>query len=133
MANALFDAGKEGFLSGTIDWDADNIKATLIDQTDHTFNLSTDRDLADVTAAAIEETSGNLASKTVTDGVADAADVTFTSASGDACDEVMIYQDTGVSTTSLLIARWDTATGLPVTLNGGDVTVQWNASGLFSL
>ena len=133
MANALFDAGKEGFLSGTIDFDADNIKATLIDNTDHTFNLSTDRDLADVTGAAIEETSGNLASKTVTDGVADAADVTFSSASGDACDEVMIYQDTGVAGTSLLIARWDTATGLPVTLNGGDVTVQWNASGLLSL
>jgi hypothetical protein len=28
---------------------------------------------------------------------------------------------------NLLIARIDTATGLPVTPNGGDITVQWDA------
>ena len=133
MANALFDAGREGFLAGDIDWDADDIKAWLHDDTDHTISLSADRDLADITAGAIEETSGNLGSKTTTDGAADAGDVTFSSASGDACDQVGVYYDSGVAGTSLLICRFDTASGLPVTLNGGDVVAQWHANGLFTL
>jgi len=127
------DAGREGFLGGSIAYATDNIKAFLGDAADHTVNTSTDRDLADITGAAIEETSGNFASKSITDGTADAADVTWSAASGDPCEFIMIYQDTGVAATSLLIAYYDTATGLPVTLNGGDVTSQWNASGQFTL
>lgn len=127
MANALYDLGRQGFLEGTIDWDTDNIKCGLIDAADYTVNLATHNDHADIPGAAIEATSGNLASKTVTAGVADAADITFSSASGDVCEELIIWQDTGVSGTSRLICNLDTATGLPVTLNGGDVNVTWDA------
>lgn len=133
MANALFDAGKQAFLDGGVSWSTDAIKVWLHDDTDHTISLSADRDLADITGTAIEETSGNLASKTVTDGVADAADVTFTAAAGDACDQAVGYYDSTVAATSILLWRFDTATGLPVTLNGGDVVLQFNASGIFAL
>ena len=38
-----------------------------------------------------------------------------------------IYQDSGVEATSRLIANIDAATGLPVTPNGTDITVQWDS------
>ena len=46
----------------------------------------------------------------------------------------MIYIDTGSSGTSRLVAYIDTGvTGLPLTPNGGDVSITWNASGIFAL
>ena len=39
---------------------------------------------------------------------------------------MVIYQDTGDVNTSRLIAFIDTATGLPVTPNGGDIVVEWS-------
>lgn len=127
MANALYDAGREAFLNGDIDWTNDNIKVVLIDTADYTVDLSTHDFLDDVAAAARVATSGNLASKTSTDGVADAADVTFTSVTGDESEALIIYKDTGTESTSNLIAYIDSATGLPVTPNGGDITVQWDS------
>ena len=127
MANGLYDKGREGFLDGSIDWDTDNIKVVLVDAADYTVNLATDDNLDDVPAAARVATSANLASKTVTDGVADAADVTFSSVTGDPSEALVIYKDTGVESTSRLIAYIDTATGLPVTPNGGDITIAWDS------
>lgn len=133
MANALYTLGREGFLDGSIDYDTDNIKIALIDEADDTIDLSLDNDWADRAAAARVATSGNLASKTVTGGTADAADVTFSTVTGDQSESIDMFQDTGVEATSRLICNIDTATGLPVTPNGGDITVQWNASGIFTL
>jgi hypothetical protein len=46
----------------------------------------------------------------------------------------VIYVDTGTAATSPLVAYIDTGvTGLPVTPNGGNITVTWNASGIFAL
>lgn len=127
MANALFDKGREGFLDGTIDWDADDIRCILIDTADDTINLATDDNLDDILAAARVATSGSLTGKTVAAGVADAADVTFSAVTGDPAEAIVIYQHTGVESTSRLIAYIDTATGLPVTPNGGDITIAWDS------
>lgn len=127
MASALYDKGREGFLDGSIDWDSDTIKVVLVDTADYTVDLANDNDLADVASAARVATSAALSSKTVTAGVADAADVTFSSVTGDPCEALVIYQDTGTEGTSRLIAYIDTATGLPVTPNGGDISVQWDS------
>ena len=127
MANALYDKGREGFLDGSIDWDTDTIKCILIDTADYTVDLATHDNLDDVAAAARVATSSALSSKTVTDGVADAADVTLSTVSGDSCEAIIIYKSTGVESTSRLIAYIDTATGLPVTPNGGDITIQWDS------
>lgn len=124
MANALYDKGREGFLDGSIDWDTHDIKCCLV-TSGYTPNLSTHDFLDDVTN--IQATSGNLASKTVAAGVADAADVTFSAVSGSACNAIVIYRDTGSSATSRLIAYIDSGTGLPVTPNGGDITIQWDS------
>ena len=128
MANALYDLGREAFLSGDITWDGDAIKTILVDSALYTPNLATDQFLSDVPAGSRTAPSSALVSKTVTAGVADAGDVTYSAVPIDDPQEyVVIYQDTTVEGTSRLIALIDTATGLPVTPNGGDIIVQWSS------
>lgn len=125
MANVLYAKGRQGFLDGSIDWDTDDIRAILIDTADYTVNLSTHDNLDDIPGAARVAVSGALAGKTVVDGVADANDVTFSAVSGDECEALVLYKHTGTESTSRLIAYIDSASGLPVTPNGGDIEVQW--------
>jgi len=127
MANALYDKGREGFLAGDIDWDANTITMIGMDHTDDTPVVATDEDLADLLAAGRVGEWTPFASKTVVAGVADAADITDTAVTGDAFDSLTILQDTGTESTSRLIAYIDDATGLPCTPNGGDITVAFDA------
>jgi hypothetical protein len=129
MTNALFDAGRESFLAGSSDWDANNIRLVFVDHADDTPVPATDDNLDDILGAARVATSGNFASKTTTAGVADAADVTVTSVTGDVFESVVIYKDTGTESTSTLLVFIDVATGLPLTPDGGNVTVQWDNGG----
>jgi hypothetical protein len=86
--------------------------------------------LSDIDAGARVATSGNLGSKTTSTpvgGVFDAADVTFTAvAAGAALQGIVGYKDSGVAGTSTLLWISDSATGLPVTPNGGDIIAQWD-------
>ena len=127
MANSLYDKAREGFLDGSIDWDSDDIRAILIDTADYTVNLATDDNLDDIPGAARVAVSAALSGKTVVDGVADAADVTFSAVTGDQCEALVLYKHTGTESTSRLIAYIDDATGLPVTPNGGDIQILWSA------
>ncbi len=127
MANALYDKGREGFLDGSIDWDTNDIRLILIDEADDTIDLSVDDNLDDRAAPSRVATSGAFASKTVTNGVADAADVTLSAVTGDQSESIDIYKHTGTESTSRLICNIDTATGLPVTPNGGDITVTFDS------
>lgn len=135
MANGFYDPGLKHFAQGDLIWKASggsNVRTTLVDAADYTVNLSTHefRDTGTISAAAQEETSANMTLSDATNGgFVDAADVTFTGTAGDTCEGILVYKNTGVAATDLLLFWWDTASGLPVTL-GGDVTVQWNASGL---
>lgn len=135
MANKIYPIYKQALLDGLSDIDVNNgnVKAALIDLADYTYSDSHDF-LNDVAAGAIVATSANLGTKTVTNGVFDAADFAFSAVTGDQCEALIIYIDTGVSSTSRLVAFYDTGvTGFPVTPNGGDINVTINASGLFAL
>jgi len=125
MANALYGKGREKFLTGDIAWDTDNIKVSLVDTGTYTVVIDTHEFYSDLSGVVAD--SGNLASKTVTLGVADADDVTFGSVTGATVEAVVIWKDTGTASTSPLIAYIDTATNLPVTPNGGDITVAWDS------
>lgn len=126
MANGLYDAARASFLNGDIDWTNDDIRAILVDTGAYTVNLGTHDFLDDIPGGARIAVSSALGSKTSTAGVADAADVTFSAVSGATVEAVVIYKHTGTDSTSNLIAYMDTGmTGLPVTPNGGDITVQW--------
>lgn len=124
MASVLYDKGREAFLSGTISWSSDTIKCYLLDLTAYTLNAATHQFLSDVPVGARVGTAQTLGSKTVTAGVADAADPTFPSVPlGNACAAFLLYKDTGVAGTSPLIAYID---GFSVTPNGGNITVQFD-------
>lgn len=133
MANALYDKGREGFLDGSIDYDTAVIKVVLVDTAGLTVDLTTNQFLSSITGGNRIATSAALASKTVTAGVADAADVTLTAVSGASVEAIVIYQSSAVGggadvadTAQRLIAYIDTGTGLPFTPNGGDITIQWD-------
>lgn len=133
MASGLYAAAKQAFLSGAINLTSDDIRFVLVDVADYTVNLATHDNLDDVPSGARVATSTALASKSVTGGVFDAADKTLTAVTGDQSEALVIYKHTGVESTSSLIAYIDSGTNLPVTPNGGDIDVQWNASGIFAL
>jgi len=127
MANALYAKGRQNFAEGGIAWLTANIKFVFIDEGfPEVPDLALDDNLDDIAAGARVATSGNLSSKTSTDGVMDAADVIVPTVSGATIESLTIYEDTGVESTSNLVLNIDTATGLPLTPNTADVTVQWN-------
>src|SRR6266545_2951178 len=144
MANGLYQNGVKNFALGNIAWVFDAtptsgeknlMKTTLVDTADYTVNLATheNRDTGTIATVAQEEVSGAMTLvSAATDGVCDASDVTFTGTAGDTCEGILVYFDSGAAATDKLLFWWDTASGLPVTL-GGDVTVQWNASGLATI
>lgn len=127
MANFMYDRGRQGFLAGEIDWDADAIKLVMIDEADDTPSASGDNALSDRAGASRVATSGAFASKTTTAGVADAADITLSTVTGDPSESIDIYKDSGTESTSYLIVNVNSATGLPVTPNGGDIIVQFDS------
>ena len=128
----LFDPGREGFLAGEIDWDTAEIKCVL--GRGYTFD-ATDKFVSDLTSHTAVATSAALGSKSITNGVADAADFTYSTVSaGAACPYLIIYQASAVTggadvaaSAQRLIAYIDNATGLPVTPNGGDITITFDS------
>lgn len=133
MANALYPLGKKALLDADIDLLVANIKFVLVDLADYTYSTAHDN-LDDVPGAARVATSANLAGKTTTSGAFDADDVLFTAVTGDVSEALIMYVDTGTESTSKLIAFFDTGvTGLPITPNGENVTIVFNASGIFSI
>lgn len=136
MANGLYAKFKQQLLNKQQDLDTDDIRAILGDAADYTVSLSSHDFLDDVAAGAREEVSSALGSPTITDGTFDTADFTFTAASGDVCEFILLYNHGmgGSDGARGLIAYYDTGiTGMPVTLNGGDVNVVVHGSGWFSL
>lgn len=134
MANALYQKWKEQLLQFTANnnLSAGTVKVALVDTGIYTYN-STDQFWTAVSSASIG-TPQTIGSKTFTNGVFDGADVTFTTVTGSSVEALVIWIDTGTAGTSPLVAYIDTSvTGLPVTPNGGDITITWNASGIFAL
>jgi hypothetical protein len=97
---------------------------------------SADQYVADL-GAVDNGRSAALGTKTVTNGVADAADTTITATSAVACNALVIFQHTGSDATARLIAYIDTPTsGLPFTPSGSQVVpVAWDngANRIFTL
>ena len=132
MANALYPKYKEALLTAGLNLTSLNVKVALVDTGTYTYSAA--HQFMSSVASGVVARSGNLASKTVTNGVFDAADITLTAVSGTTVEALVLYRDSGSDATSELIAYLDTGvTGLVLTPNGGDVTIQWNASGIFAL
>lgn len=123
MASFIYDLGRQSYLIAQINMSSDNIKVAIV-TSGYTPNSATDQFLSTVTN--IIGTSGNLANKTTTAGVFDADDISVTSVTGTAA-ALVLYQDTGNSATSRLIAYIDSVTGFPATVTGATITLQWSS------
>ncbi len=131
MASVWYPKAKESFLKGDLDLDG-TVRAVLIDTCTYTYNAAHDN--YDDLSGVVGSESGALASKTFTNGVFDAADITFSAVTGATVEAIVLFLDTGTASTDKLICYIDSASaGLPVTPNGGDITVAWNASGIAAL
>ena len=125
MANAWYRKGAEKVLLAQANFDTDTIKARLVKNT-YAQNLSTDEFISSVTEIT-GSTDQTLANTSVTDGVFNADDITFTAVpAGETSEGVVIYKDTGVAETSPLLMYIDTITGFPLATNGGNVVIQWD-------
>ena len=133
MANALYSKAKEAFLNGSINMVANTITIALVDTGVYTYS-ATHQFRNEVSNSAIIS-STTLANKTITNGVFDADDATFSSVTGANCEALIIFSDTGIQGTSRLVAYIDSATGLPILPNGGDITVAFSSgsSRIFAL
>lgn len=133
MANAIYPKWKEAVAQASSNSSlGGTVKAVLVDTGTYTYSGSHEF-LSDLSGTG--GTAQTIGSKTYTNGVFDGADVTFTAVAGTVTYEaIVIYIDTGVAGTSRLVYYYDTSGGgLPVTSNGGDITISWNASGIFAL
>ena len=133
MANKFYPKGKEKMLLAQVNWEADAIKAALVSTA---YTYSDAHEFFSSASASVVGTPATLSAKTTTDGVFDAADVTFAAlAAGSTIKALVLYKDTGVASTSPLLAYLDTVTGFPMTTFGGDVVVPWSngAAKIFAL
>lgn len=120
----------------------DIIRAGISNETDYTTadayvsELATDQDWADVGVYGLNtcyntEPTIVLDTKTTTDGVFNAADITFVgvTTTGQDVSVLLHYLATGVEANDSLICLHDGFT--PVTPNGGDIVVVYNGLGIF--
>lgn len=130
MANAVYPKFMEAVIQASANSSlGGTLKVALIDLADYTYSAA--HEFYTSASAAVVGTPQTIGSKTYTNGLLDGADVTFTAVTGDPCEAIILFLDTGVAGTSRLVAFLDTGvTGLPVTPNGGDIGITWNASGI---
>lgn len=151
---------KYELLNGTIDWVNDDIKVALgNDSTAYTFDQVNHQYVNDVfdggsTAEEFGAGSGtgysrqSLANATTSqddtdnEGVADGDDVTFSGLDGATIQFIMVYRQVGADDTTpgddeILAIYDDDSAGsladLPLTTNGGDVTISWDSEGIINI
>ena len=82
-------------------------------------------------------TASMLAAPTCAIGTFNAADVTFSDvAAGSTVNHLVVWQNGTAGSNDFLLAHFDTGsggTGINISTNGGDITIQWNASGILAL
>jgi hypothetical protein len=136
MARAIYPKYKEAILSGGSNTNlvSGDVKLFLVDTGIYTYSAAHEflSDVTGVVATAIalagtkSVTNGNF--KTTT------AAQTFTAVSGNSAEAIIYYVNTGSAATSRLVYYDDAATGLPVTPNGGDITVTVDTTnGIFTI
>lgn len=133
MANAIYPLYKQALLDGSANTDINDltVKVALVDTGVYTYSAAHEF-LTSLTG--VVGTAQTIAATTVANGLFDGDNVTYSTVTGNSVEALVIYIDTTVAGTSRLVAYIDSGvTGLPVTPNGGDITVTWNVSGIFQL
>ncbi len=134
MSNALFDPGREGILDDTVEMSTGDIRVMLVKST-YVFSAA-HKFLSDL-GAVDNGRSASLVSKTFTNGVFDADNISLVALAAVASSALVIFSHTGADATARLIAFVDTpASGLPFTPSVGqtvNVTFDPGANRIFKL
>jgi len=138
MANSLYPLWKKAVLDNTANSDLDDAEgatgvfAALIDTGTYTYS---DAHQFYSSLSGVVGTDQEITTKTTTGGIFDGDDVTYTAVTGATVEAIVLYRkNAGANTTWQLVAYIDTGvTGLPVTPNGGNISIAWNASGIFEV
>lgn len=139
MANAVYPKYKESVLkesdaSNGLDSSSAGTApfVALVDEGTYTYSASHQFYSS---LSGIVGTDQQITTPTVTNGTFDGDDVTFTAVTGASVEALVIYRkNAGANTTWRLVLFEDASvTGLPVTPNGGNIVVTWNASGIFTI
>ena len=127
MANSLYAKGKEGLLEGLFDLTDNNLKIVLVKNT-YTVNLNTHEFLSSISEDSVAATTSLLSGKTTASGVFDADNITIEDYGTSGFAYLVLYKDTGVRSTSRLLAYIDTATGLPIAATASpiSITISWS-------
>lgn len=142
MANAVYPIYKTALMSAssnvslTVNDATDGPFCALVDTGTYTYSAAHDfyNDLSGIAGTDQRITTPTVGS--VSQGTFDGDNLTYTAvAAGNSIEALIIYRhNAGANTTWRLVVYIDSSvTGLPVTPNGGDITVTWNASGIFTL
>jgi len=139
MTAFLYDNGREAFATGSINWGSttgNQVVAVLVDNDVTDCSVTTLDTLDDIDAVGtIVGAAVDITVPVTTDGTVSCADIVWSTVSGLQCEAIVFYWDTGTPSTSTLIAYLDSTavSNLPVTPNGGDITFEPHASGIFTL
>lgn len=138
MSNNIYPKWKENIAKAVADYELDSAEGAtgvfvaLVDTGTYTYNAAHQYYSS---LSGVVGTDQEILNKTQASGVFDGDDVTFTGVTGNSVEALVLYRkNAGANTTWPLIAYIDTGvTGLPVTPNGGNIAIAWNASGIFAL
>lgn len=138
MANAIYPKWKEAIIqasasSALTGTGTTGVYAALVDTGTYTYSAAHQFYSSLSGVVGTDQEIGGT--KTFTNGVLDGNDVTFSAVTGASVEAIVLYvKNAGANTTWRLLAYIDTSvTGLPVTPNGGDITITWNASGIIGV
>ena len=138
MADALYNGFKEDLADGTYGgWASGSVAAMLYDEGAGGAFTASDTVYTDVSAGKVG-TAVDVAGRAVlSDGSFDCNTITWSDVTGNEAEAVIVYSYTGGTadspTGTQLIAYIDSASNLPVTPNGGNISMAIDAAGLFSL
>jgi hypothetical protein len=137
MANAIYPEYKQSLLAGDANTALTGSGSTglfvaLVDTGTYSYS-SAHQFYSDL--SGVVGTDQEITTVTTANGLVDGDNVTFTAVSGSNVEALVLYRkNAGANTTWRLVAYIDTGqTGLPVTPNGGDITITWSGSGIFQL
>lgn len=124
MANFLYDAGRNLFLTGGVNWASDAIRIGMV-KTTYTANQSTHVVTGDLGANLSAYAHITLTGRTASAGVADADDHTFSTGAvaSESIGSLVIWKSGATPSQCQLIAYIDTATGFPLTTNGAPIDI----------
>jgi hypothetical protein len=138
MANAIYPKWKESLLGGAPNSaltgsGTTGLYVALVDTGVYTYN-ATHQFYSSL--AGIAGTDQEITAVTVASGTVDGNNTSHAAvAAGPSLEALVLYRrNTGASSTWQLVAYLDTGvTGLPITPNGSNIDIAWNAAGIFTL